>query len=196
MEDNSINQLLSSVEIISAIKPLFASQNPYLPVYSALGGAFVGAISSIIPNMILESIRYKKEAKALTLQVYSEIKSTVQIFEYRGYLEHVSEVIRNIENGEYTTDRFTIHFPDKRHTVFEAVLPKLGTIDIQLQIKFIAFYQSVESIIQDVKPGGYMNSQECNLKDFKDLLSLGRRVIKNGKDIMAEIENKYTIKQV
>lgn len=193
MEDYSIHQLLNTVEIISAVKPLFTSQNPYLPVYSALGGAFVGAIASIIPSLFLEKFRQKRDAKALTLQIYSEIKSYIQFLEYRGYIEHLSMITKQIEEIG-GGDTFVIHFPDKRHAVFEAALPKLGTVEIPLQVRFISFYQLVESFIQDVKPGGNMNSQQCGIEDFSSLLSLGYRVIDEGKSIMSTIETLYDIK--
>ncbi len=65
MSDIDTKTILETVEILNGVKSLFATSNPLLPVYSALGGAFVGAVSGIIPTTISNILKSEANSKKL-----------------------------------------------------------------------------------------------------------------------------------
>ena len=48
MAEVTTETALNVIEILKGIKTLLAKSDPYLPVYSALGGAFLGAVATFI----------------------------------------------------------------------------------------------------------------------------------------------------
>lgn len=81
--------ILETIEIIRAVKSLFVEQNPYLPMYSALGGAFIGAVSAFFPNHLINRIKNRNEKRSTTLQIYAEIKATLELASHRKYIEQL-----------------------------------------------------------------------------------------------------------
>lgn len=191
MEDQAISQFLESVEVLKAVKSLFSTSDPYLPVYSALGGAFIGAVSTVIPNVIRDTIKNKKEKRSITVQLYSEISALLDLNSQRGYLEHLDSIIQEQEKDPNRKDKFEIQFPENRFPIFNASLSKLGIIDTQLQIMVVQFYQLAESFVQDAKPGGLMNVDFQGTEAFIELREILVSTTEQGNEIINYVDTKY-----
>jgi len=96
MADVDTQTVLNVVEILKGVKSLLGQQNPYLPVYSALGGAFVGAVATFIPNSMIALCKERRERKSLTLALYAEIQAVTELIRARAYVENIRNIINDM----------------------------------------------------------------------------------------------------
>jgi hypothetical protein len=185
--------LSSAIELIAALKPLFSEKDPYLPVYSALGGAFVGALASFVPNYFLEGIKEARVKKATTLQLYAEIKATMEVVQHRGYIRHLEEIEHAMLVGTLAGYRYQVIVPDERNPIYKCALERLGVLDIDIQAMVVEFYQLLEAITQDVKPGGLLNSTEAGLPAYQEALKIAWRTHRLGEVILTTIGKRYRL---
>lgn len=196
MSEMDLKNVLISIEAIKAVKALFVTSNPYLPVYSALGGAFVGAVSSIIPNLIINWHNYRTERRSTTLRLYAEIKAAIEVADYRGYIEHLEQIEEKLRNNKIPSWTYLVQVSDDRYPIYKSSLDQLGMIDVGLQVKIVEFYQLLEAIIQDIKPGGILNANPAPHVYFLNALGLAKRARSLGGNILATIEKQYNIPRI
>ena len=192
MSEVNTKSILDVLEILTELKALITDQNPYLPVYSALGGAFIGAVSTFIPTTIIEYFKTRKEKKSLTLAIYSEISAILEIISFREYIKNIKTIIQKFENKSISDATFIIIIPDDYAIVFKNNISKIGIINPLLQIDIVTFYQLFEAAIQDVKPEGMLNNSPKGIDTFKELLSITEQMIICGKNIVRQVENLYS----
>lgn len=192
MADFDTKTVLDVVEILKGLKTLLADNpNPYLPVYSALGGAFVGAIATFFPNYMIECLKTRRERKSLTLAIYAEIKATLELMRLRSYVEDAKNLITKLREGVIPPTTYQIIFPDDYCIVYKNNISKIGILDPNLQIHIVQFYQLLEGVIQDVKPGGLLNSKPSGVDIFESVLAVTEQMIEHGSMIIKKIENIY-----
>ena len=187
----NLQSILNVIEIIKEIKLLLAVQNPYLPVYSALGGAFVGAVSAFIPNYLISKCKERSEKRSTTLQLYAEIKSILELIKLRQYVEAVTNIVNELKQGGKGSYQLQIQFQEERFVVYRNNLPKLGLIDYDLQLKIVEFYMLLEAIIQDVKPGGILNTMPGRLFEYENILNITIRAVNVADSTVRLIEDRY-----
>ncbi len=193
MSDIDTKTILEVAETLTTIKTLFASSEPLLPVYTALGGAFIGAVSGIIPTTITSIIRDRKNKKSVTLAIYSEIKVNIELCEHRKYLNTFKNIIEQLQLNEGATHPLQIEISDDRFQVYKSQLSKLGSLDSNIAISIVRFYQLLEAVIQDVKPGGSLSAGEHGLASYENTLSLAEQAFEVGYETLKLIEIKYGI---
>jgi hypothetical protein len=193
MADIDQKTILETVEIIRAVKSLFVEQNPYLPMYSALGGAFVGAVSSFFPNYIIGKLKDCKERRSTTLQLYAEVKATIELAEHRNYIQQLERVVEAFNSKQRTSCPYQIQVSEDRFPIFKSSLDRLGMLDVDIQVKVVEFYQLLEAIVQDVKPGGLLNATPAPVEAFQEALRISKRARKVGGEILVAIEKRYRI---
>lgn len=193
MADIDPKSILETIEIIRAVKSLFIEQNQYLPVYSALGGAFVGAVSSFFPNYIIGKLKDRKDRRSTTLQLYAEIKATIELAEHRSYIQDLERVVEAFESKQITSCTYQIQVPEDRFPIFKCSLDRLGMLEIDLQVKVVEFYQLLEAVVQDVMPGGVLNAVPAPAEGFKEALRITKRARQLGGEILALIEKRHRI---
>lgn len=185
--------ILDTIEIIRAVKSLVAEQNPYLPVYSALGGAFIGAVSSFFPNYLINRIKERNEKRSTTLQIYAEVKATLELADHRKYIEQLERICAALRQQPGSSSTYQIQVPEDRYIVFNNSLPRLGTLDVDLQVKVVEFYQLLEAVIQDVKPGGLLNVPPVPLEAFEEVIRISKRARQLGDEILAIVEKRCRV---
>jgi hypothetical protein len=188
MTDVDLKTILESIEVIRAVKSL-----PYLPMYSALGGAFVGAVSSFFPNYIINKIKDCNEARSTTLQIYAEVKATIELAEHRNYIQHLERVVEAFNSKQITSYTYQIQVPEDRFPIFKSSLARLGILDVNIQVKVVEFYQLLEAVIQDVKPGGLLNARPAQIEAFQEALRITKRARQVGSEILVAIEKRHQI---
>ena len=191
MNDIDSRTLLEMAETLATIKELFASSEPLLPIYTALGGAFVGAVSGIIPTTISNIIKGRKKKKSVTLAIYSEIKANLELYEHRQYLKHFKSIIEHLERNEGLTYSLKIGVSDNRFLVYKSQLENLGSLDSNIAVLVVRFYQLLEAIIQDIKPGGSLNTDDHGIDSYKQLLAISEQAYEVGHKALNAIEIKY-----
>jgi len=192
MAEIDISTLRESVEVMKNIKELISPKDPYLPVYSALGGAFVGAVASIIPAGIIGWIRVRRKRKSVTLAIYSEIKANLELYEHRGYVEHIKSIIKRLKEESKDGDTLTIHMSEERFPVYRSQVSAIGTLDPDVARLAVRFYQLVEAVTQDVKPGGMSNNRKRSIGHFEELLMIAGEAVETGTELVAVVEKRYS----
>lgn len=193
MSEIDTKTMLETVEAIKGLKDLFSPSDPYLPVYSALGGAFVGAVAGIIPATILDWKKNRDKKKSVTLSLYSEIKANLEIYERRKYLSTFRDIVSLLESGSTETYLLKIEITDNRFPVYRSHVEKIGILDAELAVLVVRFYQLVDAIIQDVKPGGFLNTQVQGLDVYKEVLHLAETAINVGEQFLETVEKRYCV---
>lgn len=193
MADLDPKAVLETIELIRAVKSLFIEQNPYLPMYSALGGAFVGAVSSFFPNYIIAKLKDRKDRRSTTLQLYAEVKATIELAEHRNYIQQMERVVEAFNANQITSYTYQIQVPEDRFPIFKSSLDRLGMLEVDIQVKVVEFYQLVEAVVQDVKPGGLLNARPAPVEAFQEALRITKRARQLGGEILATIEDRYQI---
>jgi len=195
MSDIDTKTVLEVVEIMKGVKSLLgATPNPYLPVYSALGGAFVGAVATFIPTTITTILKEKKETKTLTLAIYAEIKAIIELIEKRSYFETTKTIVDKMEKGLRGNSTYQIIVPEEYCVVYKNNIASIGKLDSALLVKIVMFYQLIDAVIQDVKPGGLLNTAPRGVEPFKELLAIGTHMVAIGQEIVEEIDKKFGLK--
>jgi hypothetical protein len=179
------DNLQKVMQTLQDLKSLYTQQNQWIPVIAAVGGALVGAISAIFPNMIIERFKERRAVKALTESIVCEIVAILKIIEYRRYLESVEKIIENLRSKPGNTISFTVVIPDNYFKIYHANLDKLSMIDRSIRVKVVTFYQLLEAVIQDVKPGGYISTSPRGIEPYIESASILRKGIELGKEIVA-----------
>lgn len=184
-------QLLEAVETIRIVKAIFDSPpNPWLPVIAAIGGAFVGSISSVIPNLLLEARKQRNERKSISNALIAEIRAMLTIVRHRQYLAHFEKALSAMQNDPASRIAFSIRVPDHYSRVFQANVSRLGLIPEQLAAQIIEFHQLIDSIVQDVTASGEIAEGRSSIEGFEQLLFLAKSAVQLGEEIV----NKYGLK--
>ena len=191
MADISLETVQSSLKLIEDIKALIAPQNPYLPFYTAMGGALVGALASIFPSFVNSWIKDKRDRKALSLQLYAEVSAILEIAKTRQYAHGLRSIIGMLSSGQSSTATYQIQISDDRFLIYRNSFGNLGLLNIKLQVPIVSFYQTLEAIIQDVKPGGMLNLNPASLREFSEVLFLVEKAEKLGEEILGLISLDY-----
>lgn len=193
MADIDPKTVLETIELIRAVKSLFVEQNPYLPMYSALGGAFVGAVSSFFPNYIIGKLKDRKDKRSTTLQLYAEVKATIELAEHRNYIQQLERVVEAFNSKQITSYTYQIQVPEDRFPIFKSSLDRLGMLEVDVQVKVVEFYQLLEAVVQDVKPGGLLNARPAPAEAFQEALRITKRARQLGGEILTIIEKHHRI---
>lgn len=193
MAELSPKTILETIEVIRAVKSLFAEHNPYLPIYSALGGAFIGAVSSFFPNYLINRLKERREKKSTTLQIYAEIKASIELAEHRKYIVQLEQVVAAFAEKQITSYSYQVQVREDVFPIFRASLDRLGILDIDIQVNVVEFYQLIEAVIQDVKPGGLLNAQPASESAFVETLRISKRAREIGTNLLALIERRYRL---
>lgn len=194
MSDVDTKNILDLVEIMKGMKSLLGTPpNPYLPVYSALGGAFIGAVSTFIPTTIAARLKDKKDRKSMSLSIYAEIKAVLEIIQARSYIENIKTIVAAMERGDITSNTLQIIIPDEYCAIYKNNSANIGIIEPLLLVKVVKFYHLLDAVIQDVKPGGMLNNIPRGIEPYKELITIGTHLSSLGQEIVSEIETKYRI---
>jgi len=184
--------LLQTIEVLKAAKPLFESDvNAYgiaaISVVAAIGGALAG----YLPNLWLARHHQKQQAKSTAYQIYAELKSTLTLTEHRGYEQGLTDIVEALKSHRILECDYTVQIPDDRFLVYKANLAHIGLLEPKLQSKIVMLYQMMESIAQDIKPGGFLNTPPGGLREYLEALELYTHSVTLAREVMASLEQLY-----
>ena len=171
--------------ILEAAKVLQSGSNPWIPVWSAILGAFAGGAVSLFPQMLLERIRVKNKARAVQSAIYAEISGLLDTIDERGYVEAFRASLDDYDDSE--TDgavRLAIDTPPHYNRIYSTLSEDLGNLD-QLEVReIVLFYQKIDSIVQDLKPDSVFSDGlpkeilEADLRLLESAVALGQRMLR------------------
>ena len=66
-------------------------------------------------------------------------------------------------------------------------------LEVDIQVKVVEFYQLLEAVVQDVKPGGLLNVTPAPAEAFEEALRITNKARQLGGEILAIIEKRHRI---
>lgn len=179
------------IELLKRAKPLFESKDDaWLATVGALG-AIGGALAAFFPNYWIARRQERQLRESVAVQIYAEIQATLELERHRKYIANVRELVTQFERNEISGATYSVDIADDRFPVFKAQLPHLGRLPFKLQQRIVLFYQTLEGVIQDIRPGGYVNARSVGKEPFIEVLGLLTRARALGEEVLAEIERLY-----
>ena len=177
-------QLLEAVETIRIVKSLVENQqNQWLPVIAAIGGAFVGSISSFFPNYLLELKRHKNESRTVASALIAEIGALLTIIKHRKYVEGIRDAAVFLRANPGTPMKFCVRVPAHYSRVYQAHVHRLGLIQPDLSTKIIEFHQLIDAIVRDITPGGPLADEGGDAEAFEQLANIINEAVSIGRKI-------------
>lgn len=157
--------------------------NQWLPVIAAIGGAFVGAISTYFPAIFIEKAKQKTESKAIKSALIAEISVIMELIKTRRYPEEISNIIKKLEENSDSTASFHITVDDHYNRIYQSNVSKLGLLDKDIVVDIIRFYHLIDSAVIDVRPGSLIASN-IGINEFKELLNIVEMALSAGERII------------
>lgn len=180
-------QLLEAVQTIEVIKSLLNNEpNELLPVIAAIGGAFVGGISTFFPAYFLEARKYRLERLAITSALISEISAILKIIEHREYLGGFKAAAKHLKENPTDQYRLIVRIPDHYSRVYQAHIDRIGLVEPKLAAKIIEFHQLIDAVVQDITPDSPVQEEGGDIETFEELIKILESAISIGQKISSE----------
>ena len=177
-------QLLEAVRTIETIKALFAEQpSEWLPVIVAIGGVFVGGISTILPTYMYEARKRNYDKESVTTALLSEISALLKIIEHRKYLRGIEEVVAHLKENTDILYQFSVRVSEHYSKIHQAHIAQIRIVKPALAVKIIEFHQLIDAVVQDIIPGGAIAEAGGDLEAFEELLAILNSAIVIGKKL-------------
>lgn len=180
-------QLLEAAQTIEVLQSLFQSEpNEWLPVIAAIGGAFIGGISTFFPSYFLEARRHRLERKGITTALTSEISALLKIIEHRNYLGGLLEAIHHLRENPEDRYTLTVKVPDHYSRVYQTHIDRIGFVEPKLAADIIEFHQLIDAVVQDIVPGNPVQEDGGDIETFEELVKILESAIQVGHKILSK----------
>ncbi|QJT18610.1 hypothetical protein E5E96_15830 [Aeromonas sp. 1805] len=84
--------------LTEAIKAMTIKEpNEWIPVIAAIGGAVIGALSSLVPTIFIESKREKVFSQQITKCLLAEISALMRLIEVRRIIDNIEDAISHLK---------------------------------------------------------------------------------------------------
>ena len=110
-------------------------------------------------------------------------KATLEIERHRGYSQGLAQLVAAFDAGQLTEFAYVGQVPDDRFLIYKANLSNIGLLPPKIQSRVVLLYQLLEAIVQDIKPGGFLNTPPATRSSFVE----ATRIIDRAKDVAAEV---------
>ena len=164
----------------------FDSQSE-LAIIGALS-AIGGALAAFFPTLWLTRIKEKELKHSVATQFYAEIKAMLKTEQHRGYIEDIRKILSAFDSNQIENYAYKVEVSEERFPIFKSNLQNLGVLEPKIQGKIVLLYQLLEAVIQDIKPGGLLNSNHVGRKPYQELLNIMIEIKDTAEEILAEIE--------
>jgi hypothetical protein len=183
--------ILQTIEILKAAKPLFEDNNSYMVATVGALGAIGGALATFVPSWLMAKHQQRETAKSTAFQLYAEIKATLEVERHRGYIKGLREVLDAFDTGKITSWTYQVQVPNDRYIIYKSNLSNIGLLPPIIQGQVVLLYQLLEAVVQDVKPGGLLNATPVGKEPFAEALRLIEHAKGLAESIMAELEKLH-----
>ncbi|WP_417548632.1 hypothetical protein [Marinobacter segnicrescens] len=183
-------QLLEAAQTIDILQSMFAGdKNEWLPVIAAIGGAFVGGVSTFLPSYLLERRKLKQEIRSVETALVSEVSALLEVIEHRRYVYGLEESVYYLEHHPDKKKIFSVKIPVHYSRIYQEHISKIGLLHPKLSAKIIRFHQLIDSGVQDISAGGFVAETGGDVHDFEELLEIFHTAIKIGREIVGKKYN-------
>ncbi len=182
---------LQTIELLKAAKPLFESGDTHFAAIIGVLGTIGGAMAAYFPNRLMARNQREELRKSTSFQIYAEIKAILEIERHRGYTKGLESALQAFDSGNIKSFAYTVHIPDDRFMIYKANLANIGLLPPPVQTRVVLFYQLLEAIAQDIKPGGFLNSPPAERTAFAEAVQIVKRAKEVGTEVQSAIEKLY-----
>ncbi|WP_417437016.1 hypothetical protein [Idiomarina abyssalis] len=180
-------QLLEAAQTINILRSMFADEkNEWLPVIAAIGGAFVGGVSTFLPSFLLERRKAKLEKRSVEVAIVSEISALLEVIERRMYVHDLEKEIDYLKKNPDKKVQFAVKVPAHYSQVYQQHISKIGLLHPELSAKIIRFHQLIDSVVQDIATDGVVANAGGDLKTLGELLEIFESAVTVGNEIVGE----------
>lgn len=162
-----------------------ANEVSLVSAYIALGGAFIGAVTTFFPTYWIERYKENKEARMTTVAVITEIESVLSLLEKRQYVYSIKSILDKIRSGEISGSTYRIIVPADFCIVYKRNIERLGLLPNSIRKDVIEFHQLLDAVICDVRPGGLMAEKVCGEVEFAALYMMASEIKRIGGTIIS-----------
>ncbi|MBZ9574430.1 hypothetical protein [Modicisalibacter sp. MOD 31.J] len=148
-------------QILAQLAEIQASVDEPSTGWFTVGAAVIGFLTAMLPTVLLEYLRRRHETRTLRASLSAEMAGISEIIRARDY---VTELRKGAEDRPPT---FQVNIPTDYFVVYKANTAKLGLLEPSEAKRIIRFYHLVESVIQDVTPGGILYEGKAKPDAFK-----------------------------
>ena len=182
MTPEEIKALTETIKILTEMAE--TKPNEWLPVYAALCGAVAGAIASFFPTWFLEKHRDRRYSDKIQNCLLAEIYALLEIIKHRCYLTSIRAVIEHLKaQPRGTKYAFTVIVQPHYSRVYEENCRDIGLVRNDIAVKIVVFHQLIDSLVQDVQPGGVM-SVGATIESYEEMEKIFSRAIQIGNDLI------------
>ncbi|WP_313209645.1 hypothetical protein [Stutzerimonas nitrititolerans] len=140
---------------------------------AALGGAatILAAIAAAVGSITSGWLSRRHQKRAIRAALLAEVAALSSIIRRRKYREDLEEAAEHVRR---TGDKYYLTVPVPPHycRIYAANVTSVGLLQPALAQKLVVFYQLVDSVVQDVSPGGVLASGSDDPADFIDAKEL------------------------
>jgi hypothetical protein len=182
---------IQTIELLKAAKPLFDNGDTHVAAVVGALGAIGGAMAAYVPNRLMAGKQRDDLRKSTAFQIYAEVKATLEIERHRGYSKGLQQLVAAFDAGQVTEFAYAVHVPDDRFLIYKANLSNIGLLPPKIQSRVVLLYQLLEAIVQDIKPGGFLNTPPAPRDAFVEATRIIGRAKDVATEVLAEIESLY-----
>jgi hypothetical protein len=155
-----------------------------LPVIAAIGGAFVGGVSTFLPSYLMEKRKLKQETRSVETALISEVSALLEVIEHRRYVYGLEETVHYLKQNPGKEKFFAAKIPEHYSRIYQEHISKIGLFHPDLSAKIIRFYQLIDSGVQDISTGGFIAETGGDIEAFEELLEIFHSAVKIGREIV------------
>tara|TARA_R110002049_G_scaffold190570_2_gene359268 strand:+ start:34384 stop:34932 length:549 start_codon:yes stop_codon:yes gene_type:complete len=150
-----------AVQLLAQMAEIQSSINGPSTGWFTLAAAVIGFIAAMLSTVLVEYLRRKHEKKTLRASLVAEVTGVAEIIRARQYIDGLQA------GAEGRLTEFPLNVPNDYFPVYKANTAKLGLLTPQEATLIVRFYNLIESVIQDVIPGGMLSSGQAGQEGFK-----------------------------
>lgn len=150
---------------------------------AGLGGLF-GLLASWIPIAWRESRRRKHDAQTIRASLVAEISAMTEIIRGRRYVEALTAAAAEVKKEQ--TVKFSVNVPADYFIVYKSNTSRMGLLDAHDAARIVYLYQLLESVVQDVTPGGILAEGLGGPEAFQEAVAFLERALEIADDLVAK----------
>ena len=152
----------------------------WIPTLSALIGAAVGGFSTYFATIKVEERKSKHPVQSALV---TEIEAMLEIINQREYQQSFNQAIHYLRSNRTSSFSIQVKVPDHYNRIYQENAGKIGMVSNDLASSIVKFHQFVDSVVQDITPGGVLYSQG-KLSDYMQTTGILTMAINLGENIV------------
>jgi hypothetical protein len=116
-----------------------------------------------------------QEKVSIQTALRAEVFALTEIARKRRYMEGLMESANELETNRSIQGHsvsMQIAIPLHYSRVYAGNVSKIGYLNVRNAESVVRFYQYVDSVVQDVSPGGILYEGSCDPEDFRETASI------------------------